>query len=101
MCCCTAVLLLLSYLRLLCVSSKSLGARCYIFKLLAPSHLATCDVIRVLPCCGFAVLPLNNFTAVLQHSITAALCLLGYLGLLGCLTSFFVRSKALGGSKEH
>jgi hypothetical protein len=44
-------------------------------------------------CCGFAVLPLNNLTAVLQHGITAALCLTAYLGLLGSryVTSYGLR----------
>jgi len=39
----------------------------------------------VMQCCGFAVLPSNNLTGALQHGITAALCLTGYLSCLSPL----------------
>jgi hypothetical protein len=40
---------------------------------------------NVLQCCCAAVLTLSNLTAGLQHGMTAALCLTGYLRLLGSL----------------
>ena len=44
----------------------------------------------LIACCGFAVLPLNNLTAALQHGITAALCLMGCLSYLSLLVHWVI-----------